>query len=328
MIALQTAPAVAEGTTAGTTITNEVTVDYRVGGVDQTDLVATNELVVDRKVSFLVTRVPDQTTTVTPGQSNAVITYDITNLSNETIDLALAVVQASGDDFDVNNIAIYLDDGNGVFDGTETLVTYLDEIAEDQVRRVMVVGNVALSQNNGQVANLVLSATASEGGAAGAQGALITSTAGGNTNQKDTVLADGAGPSDSARDGVFSAAGSYTVFAATLAITKTSRVISDPLNNSTNPKAIPGATIEYCVVVNNAAGSATATNVTITDPLPGDLTYDATFGVRINGSSDGAGNCDDDGSPDGNFSAGSVTATLENIPGGEERTLYFRATIN
>ncbi|RNJ62836.1 MAG: DUF11 domain-containing protein [Porphyrobacter sp. IPPAS B-1204] len=328
MIAMQTAPAVAEGTSAGTTITNTATVDYRVGGVDQTEIVASDSFDVDRKVNFVIARVSDPTTTVVPGQTNAVIAFDITNLSNATIDLGLVVNQSGSDDFDADNVAIYLDDGNGTFDGTETAITFLDEIPEDQTVRVLVVANIALTHTNGEVASLVLSGTAGEGGAAGSQGAVITSTAGANTAGVETVLADGAGADDGTNDGVFGAGGSYTVSAATLDVTKTSRVISDPVNNTANPKAIPGATIEYCVTVGNAAGSATATNVTITDPLPGDLTFDAVFGIRINGTSDGSGNCNADGVTGGSFSAGSVTATLDDIPGNDERTVYFRATIN
>jgi uncharacterized repeat protein (TIGR01451 family) len=328
MIALQTAPAVAEGTNAGTTITNTATVDYRVGGVDQTEIVAADSFDVDRKVNFVVTRVSDPTTTVVPGQTNAVIAFDVTNLSNAAIDIALAVSQASGDDFDAGNVAIYLDDGNGTFEGTETPIAYIDEIAEDATVRVLVVADIDLARTNGQVANLVLAGTARNGGGAGSQGAVTTSTPGANTAGVETVLADDIGAQDGDNDGVYGASGSYTVSAATLSVSKTSRVISDPINNTTNPKAIPGAEIEYCVVVGNAAGSATATNVTITDPLPGDLTFDATFGIRVNGTSDGSGNCNQDGSAGGTFSAGAVTGTLTDIAGGQERTLYFRATIN
>ncbi|MBU7581011.1 MAG: DUF11 domain-containing protein [Porphyrobacter sp.] len=328
MVALQTAPAVAEGTTAGTTITNTATVDYRVGGVDQTEIVASDSFDVDRKVNFLVTRVSAPTTTVVPGQTNAVIAFDVTNLSNAAIDLALAAAQVSGDDFNVNNVAIYLDDGNGTFEGTETAITYLDEIAEDATVRVLVVADVALTHNNGEIADLVLSATAREGATPGAAGSVIASSSGANSAAVETVLADGAGADDGASDGVFGASGSYTVSAATLEVTKTSRVISDTVNAATNPKAIPGATIEYCVLVDNAPGSATATNVTITDPLPGDLTFDSTFGIRINGTGDGAGNCNQDGTAGGSFSAGTVSGTLSDIAAGEARTLYFRATIN
>lgn len=328
MIALQTAPAVAEGTSAGTTITNTATVDYRVGGVDQTEVVAADSFEVDRKVNFVVTRVSAPTTSVAPGQNNAVIAFDVTNLSNATIDIALAVSQASGDGFDAGNVAIYLDDGNGTFDGTETVITAVDEIAEDATVRVLVVADIDLAQTNGQVATLILEGTAREGGTAGSQGAVLTSTTGANTAGVETVLADAAGAQDGGNDGVFGAVGAYAVSAATLSVSKTSRVISDPVNATTNPKAIPGATVEYCVIVGNAAGSATATNVTVTDPVPADLTFDTAFGIRLNGTSDGSGNCNPDGTAGGSFTGGAVTGTLSDIAAGEERTLYFRATIN
>ena len=127
---------------------------------------------------------------------------------------------------------------------------------------------------------------------------------------------------------MFGAAGSYTVSAATLSVSKTSRVISDPVNATTNPKAIPGAAVEYCVVVGNAAGSATATNVTVTDPVPADLTFDTAFGIHLNGTSDGSSNCNPDGTAGGSFAGGAVTGTLSDIAAGKQRTLYFRATIN
>lgn len=52
-----------------------------------------------------------------------------------------------------------------------------------------------------------------------------------------------------------------------LLVAKTSRVVSDPVNGTTNPKAIPGATMRYCLLVTNS-GSATATGVSVSDPLP------------------------------------------------------------
>jgi uncharacterized repeat protein (TIGR01451 family) len=33
---------------------------------------------------------------------------------------------------------------------------------------------------------------------------------------------------------------------------------------------IPGAVVEYCIAVANAAGSATATNISVSDTLAGD----------------------------------------------------------
>jgi uncharacterized repeat protein (TIGR01451 family) len=57
-----------------------------------------------------------------------------------------------------------------------------------------------------------------------------------------------------------------------LSLAKISSVISDPFNNTTNPKAIPGAVVQYSVTVTNAGASA-ATGVAISDPLPANTTF-------------------------------------------------------
>ncbi len=59
-----------------------------------------------------------------------------------------------------------------------------------------------------------------------------------------------------------------------LTIAKSSIVISDGVN-AANPKFIPGATVQYCLLVTNtgAAGTAPETNIAITDPLPLTVTY-------------------------------------------------------
>lgn len=328
LIALSASPALAAGTTAGDTITNTVTVDFQVGGVDQTAVTASDTFTVDRKVNVTVAEVGSATTSVSPGQTQAVTTFTVTNLSNDTIDLDLSVAQPTSDDFDVTSVQIYLDDGDGVFDAGDTLVTYLDEIAEDETVTVFVVGNVPLGQATGDVSEVILTADAHAGGTASSLGAELVATAGANTAGVDTVLADGAGDTDAANDGAFSDTDSYTVAAASLSAAKTSTIISDPVNGTTNPKAIPGATIEYCIAVSNASGSATATSVAVSDTLPADVTYDATFGIFVDGTVDGSGVCQADGSSGGSFSAGEVSGSLSDIAAGVTRTLYFRATIN
>jgi len=327
IIAVQTAPVRAEGTRAGTVITNTATVDYQVAGVQQTKETASDLFTVDRKVNLVVARVPDTTTTVAPGQNGAVIAFDVTILSNDTIDIVLAVTQASGgDDFDADSVTIYVDNGNGVYDAGDAATALIDEIAEDTTVRVFVVSNISLDRANGDVANLFLSATAHAGNTPGAQGGVLTATSGANTGGTDTVLADGAGSDDSANDGVFTTRGSYTVSAADLTVTKTSRVLDDPVNGSTNPKAIPGATVEYCVAVRNNAGTATASSVVVTDILPDDLTF-VTGSLLVNGTLDGANNCTG-GSSGGGIAGRTITAPLDDIASNQTRTAAFRATIN
>jgi uncharacterized repeat protein (TIGR01451 family) len=52
-----------------------------------------------------------------------------------------------------------------------------------------------------------------------------------------------------------------------LTVDKSSSIVSDPVNGTSNPKFIPGATARYCILVTNA-GSATSTIVALTDTLP------------------------------------------------------------
>ena len=325
LVGLSASPAIAAGTTAGDSITNNVSVAYQVGGVDQTEETASDTFVVDRKVDVVVAEVGGASTSVSPGETQAAITFDVTNSSNDVVDLDLSIVQSTADDFDISNVQFYLDDGDGVFDAGDTLITYLDEMAEDETRTVHVVGDTPISATNGQSADVALVADAHAGGGASALGAELTNTAGANTAGIDTVLADGAGDEDLVENGDFSDTDTYVVGAADITVAKSSSVVSDPINGTTNPKAIPGATIEYCITVANAAGAATATGVNVNDVLPADVTYDAGFGIFVDGDATCAS-----GVAGGSYNAtdNEVDGALSDIAASTTRSLYFRVTID
>ena len=344
LAALGASPALASGTASGTTITNTVSVNYKVGGVDQTATGASDSFKVDRKVNLTVAEVGTTTTEVSPGQTAAVTTFTVNNNSNATLDFALAAAQQTGgagahsntDNFDATNVKIYVDtNGDGDYDvGTDLEVSYLDELGADQSKTVFVVVDIPLSLNSGDVAAVTLTATGREGGTGSSEGAALSQTNTGAANEVDpnfvdTVFADGTGATDGNRDGAHSAKDDFTVLAAALTVLKTSKVISDPLNGTSNPKAIPGATIEYCISVANAAGSATASNVAISDPLPTTVTYDSGFGILVDGTVT-SGVCNADGSAGGSYNGGTTTVsgTLSAIPASDVKTLIFRATIN
>ena len=120
---------------------------------------------------------------------------------------------------------------------------------------------------------------------------------------------------------------------AVLGVTKVSTLISDPTNGTTNPRAIPGAVMEYCILVQNP-GSGTATNVVGTDTIPAALTYMAgsiTSGSTCGGSTtaeddDAAGA--DESDPFGASVSGTVlTATAATLGPGAGFALKFRTTI-
>ena len=330
-------PAFAAGTTAGSTITNNVTVSFQVGGVAQNNVTASNSFTVDRKVNFTVAEDGTATTSASPGQLSAVTAFIVTNTSNAPLDFALAATNRSGgtaehggtDNFDVSNLRMYQDtNNNGAYDsGTDTLITYLDQVAADASIRVFVLADVPLGRSTGDVAGVRLTGTASEATAAGSLGATVTQTAGANTAGVDTVFADTNVGGNTARDGIHFDEDDYTILAANLTATKTSRVISDPLNGTTNPKLIPGAVVEYCISVANAAGSASATSVAISDSLPATTTYDTAFGVKVNGTVT-SGTCNADGAIAGAHASGVVSGTIPSVAAGDTRTVLFRVTIN
>lgn len=326
----------AAGTTAGDEITNTATISYQVGGIDQNDQTASDTLVVDRKINLTVAEVGTATTIVTPGSGSQVTTFTVTNTSNAPLDFALEALQQSGgtaahggtDTFTANNVRIYLDNGDNTFDASsDTLVTFLDEVAADATRRVFVVSDIPLGLANASVAGVALRATAREAGVAATQGEALTQTTGGNTAGMDTVFADGIGTDDGDRDAAQSARDDYTVATATLTILKTSRIVSDPVNGTTNPKMIPGATIEYCIAVSNASGASDAAAITVNDPLPTTVTYDSSFGVKVDGTVSG-GVCLPNGATAGTESAGTVTGTIATLTGGSTKTVLFHATID
>ncbi len=332
IIAMSSAPAMAAGIRAGSTITNTVNVTFNVNGVAQNAQTASDSFTVDQRVNVNVTAITTPVS-VSPNQTNRVLAFDVTNLGNATADLALSSALRTGTAANISNIRIFRDTNNNrVLDDAELAagaITYLDEVAEDATVAVLVVSDISINARNGDTFDVALTAAAHTAGGTGALGTRITATSGANTAGIDNVLFDGAGVSDSANDGAFSAQGRYAVSGAVLTVAKTSRIISDPVNGSTNPKAIPGATVEYCITVANAAGAATATGVNLLDDLPADVAYLGSFGIFINGTATCTG-----GAAGGTFAAGAgasgrdrITATLSDVAASQTRSLYFRVTI-
>lgn len=336
--------AFAAGTDAGSTISNTATVSYSVGGTPQPNVSnVPTVFTVDRKVVFQVVEfAPIATTQVAPGQSAAVTTFQITNTSNAIMDFGLALTQLAGgtaihggtDNFDVTTPVIYADtNGNNTYEPLidTTVITFLDEVGEDLSRTVFVVAAVPAGRVTGDVAGVTLTGQARLGGAAATQGAIATATAGANTAGVDTVLADTAYDAlNTANDGFGVARDDYTVSTANLAVTKTVRVIEDPVNtiasgNAANAKMIPGATIEYCIIVANS-GAQPATGVSMSDTVPATLGLTA-GSVRINGTAT-AGVCNADGVAGGSIAGQTVSSgALNNVAAGANVTVYFRATI-
>jgi uncharacterized repeat protein (TIGR01451 family) len=339
--------AFATGTVAGTSISNTATLDYAVSGVSQNQLSSNAaSFLVDRRVLLTVAEVGGGYTDVAPGQTARVLTFTVTNNTNAALDFRLSAAQVvtggadpfgGNDDFDPSNVQVFVDaNGNGTYEAGTDTGTFLDEIAADATRTVFVVADIPLGRADNDTAAVVLTAIAAEPGTAAALGADVTQTAGADTAAVDTVFGDVAGDTDAARDGRHSDTDAFRVRTATISVTKTATIVSDPFNGTTNPKRIPGAVIEYCIVVSNT-GSTSADTIVMSDSI---ATQPVTFvaGSIVAGGAadctggsaedDNAAGADESDPNGGSFAGSTVTITVPSVAGGASTSGRFRVTIN
>ncbi|WP_417622738.1 proprotein convertase P-domain-containing protein [Parasphingorhabdus sp.] len=121
---------------------------------------------------------------------------------------------------------------------------------------------------------------------------------------------------------------------ANLSVTKISSIISDPVSGTTNPKRIPGAVVQYCILISNGNGG-NADSIVATDSLSGPFTYNP-------GTMNSGANCqsattpeDDDAADSGeidpyhaSISGSTITVTASTLAPTTAFALTFQVTIN
>jgi uncharacterized repeat protein (TIGR01451 family) len=365
---LGTAPSAwALGTAAGTSIDNRATIVYTVGATSQTPIEsspagnstpgATNgadtSFLVDNRVDLTITNQDGANVTVVPSQTGAVTEYLVTNTGNETQDYRLTASNGGAepyatpplDSFDVNTpITVFVEDGvNAGYQPAEDTATFIDELAANGTATVYVVADMPGALATNALSVVSLRATTADAGAAGLGGDTAETAGADNAAAIDVVFGDPDSDADTFPDGYEETQGAYVVQTAALTITKTSAVISDPFNGGTNPKAIPGAIVEYTVTIANA-GPAGATNVTVTDDLSteiglGTVSFDANAygageGLRVTAPNINGGAAldltnvtgDDEGEWD-DAAADTVIVNGIDLTAGQSATLTYRVTI-
>ena len=273
----------AVGTDAGTVINNSATINYKVGGIDQTAENSTiSTFVVDQVVDLTVAEADGVDTDVSPGETGAIARFTVTNTGNETQDFNLSIVDLVGgtvfgnlDTIDADSLTIVIDaNGNDIYDaGIDTVAVFIDELGPDgtnpdplldNVVSVFIVANIPAGAIDGSAVNVELAATAHKAGGAGL-GAIETET--GIDDDATTVQIVFSNNTGSAQD-------SYVAASATLNAVKSSEVISDPLGQTAPAAlAIPGAFVEYDVMITNT-GATDAAELVITDDIQSDLTFE------------------------------------------------------
>jgi uncharacterized repeat protein (TIGR01451 family) len=356
----------AVGTASGTSVDNRATVSYAIGSTTQPVIEssptgnstagvgngADTSFVVDNRIDLTVVELSGGYTQVAAGGVNEVLVYTLANTGNATQDFSLSAAESGTDpfggtdNFDATPVGIFVDaNNNSVYDAGTDTATFVDELAADADVEVFIVRNIPGGQANGDISAVTLTAQVAQSGAAGVQGADILTDDSAIADDPATVqivFGDAAGDTDAANDGAHSDTDAYIVGAAQITVSKTSAVLSDPINGGANPKAIPGATVEYTVTVSNAVGaSATATNVQVTDSLNAEITA-GTVAFDANGYAAGAGiqvtapniaggaptalsNAAD--ADQGDFSANAVTVNGITLNAGESATVRFRVVI-
>lgn len=340
--------ALAAGTEAGTTVQNTASVDYDVGGIDQTDVTSnTVTFVVDRRVNF--TLVPVSTgdlAPVSPGGNDYFVDFLLTNMSNSDLDFNLALIEAitgtpvdgsGNDDADMGTLEYAISGdtvSNGDPDPARGVNTgIIDELGSDEAIRIRVYGDADLALTNGQIAGAELTATAFEAGAVGIGAALAYGVANDDASIQNVDV--------NGNDGVEVSVDGFLVEAANLSVAKSYTIVDGDLGSGL---PIPGARLQYEIVVSNAPGASDATAIVISDLVDGSLAFltggaggsDFTDiqvddgGGPVECTADDPGvdtdGCSLDGS--GNLVVGDATNRPITIVAGGSYTVRFQARIN
>lgn len=333
MVLPQVAMAAGTDTNFNTTITNNVTIQYG-SGPSTITTTASVDFVVDRVLDWVVAPTIATTLDVFDGISGNAVAFSVRNDTNGPVDILISLNQLAQAP---SSVGLFADTNtNGSYDaGVDAALPvsgadwYIDEVAEDAAPTFFIVADVATGAPTTDVYSYEIQTTTYAAGGAGLGADLLDDS--GSADQASTVqnvFNDGTGytgtTGDTDGDEFYMAYAAFRVVTASLTASKTATVISDPVNGTSNPKAIPGANVRYVVQINNI-GTAAATSVTIVDAIPANTAY-VTDSLYISGVQD-----PDDTSAPGDYNvtnAGAVTAPLSApLLGGNSTTVGFTVQI-
>ena len=293
-------------TAAGTTIGNQVSLDYSVNGIDQDNIdSAVVNFIVDTRVDFAVELNESATVKATPKGTGYVSTFALANYSNEALDFSFAATNlANGsfsflagtetDNFDITTLAVYIEEGsNSGYQALEDTATSINDLATyanagDEVTVYVVVeSNIPSTGTDKDVAGVQLAATALQGDGSAIPDQMDDANL---INTKQFVFAD------ASNDGVETLNTAFEVSSAKFThidpddgVTVVPGpglvvvVVDDEFCNGTytagggvatcdgtitdyKPKGIPGAMVEYTITATNT-GSLTANSVVFVQNL-------------------------------------------------------------
>lgn len=304
------APAYAEGVSAGTLIENTASATYDDG--EGTKSVDSNTVTVrvDELLDVTVTSLDSAPIGTAPGE--AVLTFEVTNQGNgpEAFTL-IANPSVAGNDFDTAITSIAIDtNGNGVYDpGVDEILTGPETtpvLDPGQAITVFVIVEVPAGVVDTDTSDVELTAEAVTG-----TGAPGTTFAGQGVDGGDAIVGT-TGADDSA-------IGSLIVGITTVDLSKAVSV-TDPFGGTS---AVPGSVATFTITA-TVSGSGSVDDLIVTDAIPDGTTYSA-GSLTLDGnpltdvSGDDAGEASD---------ADGIIVDLGTVAGGTVQTITFDVTLD
>jgi len=310
------------GTPVGTVIQNVVTVNYAIVGHANAQISsAPASFVVAEVINVALTSQDAGPVIVGSPDRNGTLTFVVTNVGNGTESFSLSRNDAlRGDNYDplvASAGGIFLESGlqpGFQMSGPNADTLYVPGtndpvLSADASRVIYVVSDTPPALTAGSVGRTMLTVSSSRPGAAGAAPGTTYSGAGpagadlvvGNSRARATQIS------------------SYIVGGVVVSMDKTVIAVVDSTGRST---VRTGALLTYQIKV-NVAGSGTAQNLTLNDPIPANTTY-----VANSLSVDGVPRTDAVDGDNADFSGGAVRVNFGNTIAPISHIVQFRVTVN
>ncbi len=304
------APALADGVSAGTLIENTASATYEDGEGTKTVDSNTVTVRVDELLDVTVTSLDSGAIGAVPGE--AILTFEVTNQGNGPEAFTLTANPAvAGNDFDTTVDSIAIDtNGNGTYDpGVDEILTAPEttpELAADETLTVFVVVTVPDGVVDTEASDIELTAEAVTG-----TGAPGTSFTGEGVGGGDAIVGS------TGADG--SATGSLLVGITTVDLTKAVSLL-DPFGGTS---AVPGSVATFTITA-VISGSGSVDDLIVTDAIPDGTTYAAGTlaldgGALTDATGDDAGEASD---------ASGISVDLGTVAGGTTHEITFDVTID
>jgi uncharacterized repeat protein (TIGR01451 family) len=320
LIALSAVPAHAEGTQAGTQIKNTARATY--GPPDDEKTVDSNEvtLLVDELLDVTITWDDTADVAGSPGQTNRMTTFTVTNAGNGPEKFGLTTLGASGDDMDPAVTSIVIDDGDGTYEPTGDTVYIAGsgdpQLAADATVKVFVFSTIPEDATDGQRGAVNLKAVAVTG-ASELDREPGTVIEGAGEGGGDAVF--GATEADADVDGWYIADVDPTDPDPPVVDLDKEATVKDIYDGD---QTIPGSTITYTLTA-SVSGTGSVSNLRVGDSIPAGTTFKPDS-IKL----DGTGLTDADDTDAGEFDGTNVSVNLGTVAAGTDHVVTFQVVVD